>query len=121
MRYAIGFKVQNRDKSIDDGIYVFGEYGLPFILAPEKFKSEKNYKIPILNSLEDANSYLKHLREIYAYEFRERQKVHNLKKENFRIYLVKFDSSKMRGIKINKNKVRIDKKEGYTVNYYTVN
>ena len=120
MRYAIGFKVQNRDKSIDDGIYVFGKYGLAFILTPEKFESEKDYRIPILNSLEDANEYLKYLREIYAYEFNERQMVHNLKKENFRIYLIKFDSLKTKGIKLNKDKVKIEKKDSYTVNYYTV-
>lgn len=120
MRYAIGFRVQNRDESIDDGIYAFGKYGFAFILTPEKFESEKDYRIPILNSLEDANAYLKYLREIYAYEFNERQKVHNLRRENFRIYLVKFDSLKMKGIKLNKDKVKIEKKDSYTVNYYTV-
>lgn len=98
MRYVIGAKVPNNNGSIADGLYVWGKYGLPYILTSNNYGDDS--RIIIFNNLDEVNEYLKELRNSYYKEFHDRAARYNLKIEDFKFYALKFDTPKMNHIKI---------------------
>ena len=104
MRYTFGARIHNKDDGLVDGIYTFGELGLPELLSFECLKKAveighlglKN-KILVANSLKEAQEYVKHLSKIYRYEFNKQAKRYNIDKKELRFFLLKLDSLKFKG------------------------
>lgn len=103
MRYTFGARIYSKD-GLGDGIYTFGELGLPELLSFECLKKAveighlgfKN-KILVANSLKEAQEYVKHLSKIYRYEFDKQAKRYNIDKKELRFFLLKLDSLKFKG------------------------
>ena len=114
MRYVIGARVPNNDGSIADGLFVWGSFGLPYILtdkAIEKNNEDSKDKIIIFDSIEKVNDYIQELRNSYYREFHDRAARYNLNIGDFRFYPLKFDSSKMNHIKLGRRVSFKDKKQ----------
>lgn len=112
MRYVIGTRVPNNDGTIADGLYVINKYGLPWIMT-EKAMAKGNIeseRIMVFESVEEINKYIEYLRKAYYKEFHDRAKRYNLDIRDFRIYPLKFDTYKMKHIKLGKLSLTKDKK-----------
>lgn len=115
MRYIIGARIPNNDGKIVEGLYVVNKYGLPWIMDDKKLLLNDNYKnadnrILVFESVEEVNAYLAYLRDVYRSEFLSRTERYNLNIRDFRFYPIKFDSSKMKHIKLLEKTYTKDKK-----------
>ena len=112
MRYVIGTRIPSNEGIISEGLYVFGKYGLPWILCEKSLRNDKidNDRIMVFESIEEVNAYIEYLRKAYYKEFHDRAKRHNLDIRDFRIYPLKFDTYKMKHIKLGKQSWTKDKK-----------
>ena len=102
MRYVIGCRVPNKLGQIEEGVYAFGKYGFAGMFGPEYAgKDTSAFWIPVFDNLESAQKYVKNLSHSYRKEFHTR--VNRLCKiEDFRFYLLKFDTPKMGWIKLHR-------------------
>lgn len=108
MRYTVGIRTLNKKNEIVDGFYVFGAYGLPFIatsieklkprIDPKTKKPSETIYMPVLSNLEQAKKYVSELSKAYYREFHERAKLYDLDIGEFKFYLKKVDSSKLKGV-----------------------
>lgn len=96
MRYTIGVHIPERDGKIADGIYIIGRYGFSAILTEDSLtKNLSNYRIPIFDNLETAEKYVKDLAHSFRSDFHNRARSHRKKIEDYRLFLLKFDTPKM--------------------------
>lgn len=103
MRYVVGVQLPN-PTGVDLGLFVQGEYGSSFILG--KWNADKdlsNCRIPVFNSAESGTKYIQKLSRIYKSDFRRSAKKNNYDINEYRFFLLKFDSVKMKNIKLNEN------------------
>jgi hypothetical protein len=110
MRYTIGTKVVDKEKNglrYADGIYAFGKFGLPYISSVEKLGKEDTY-IYVIDTTEDAENFVRYLSRLYRMEFRSRAKKAGVSVDNYKFYLVRFDTPVFKSVKIEKS---IDPKE----------
>ena len=115
MRYIIGARIPNNDGEIIEGLYVVNKYGLPWILNDKKILLDDKNKngddrILVFESIEDIDAYLAYLRDAYRSEFLSRAARYNLNIRDFRFYPIKFNSSKMKHIKLLEKRYTKDKK-----------
>lgn len=127
MRYTIGSKVAQRTEKgsaepykIVEGIYVFGEYGLPFLCSDIDKIKEKGHRLYCINTLEDAENYIRFLSRLYRTEFRARAKKLGVSMDNFQFYLVKLDTPEFGNFNIIKSDVCKEKKGCERVNLNNV-
>ena len=97
MRYVVGARVLNNDGTIVEGLYVYGKYGLPYILTKDNYS--EGSRLVIFETLKEINEYLDELRKAYYTEFHNRASRYNLNLKDFKFYALKYDSSKMKHIK----------------------
>ena len=104
MRYVVGAHVPNNDGTIADGLYVYGKYGLSFILtkAPQKSEKDDTMRVIVFDTIENAEKYAKDLRKAYRFEFKSRAKRGRFPMSAFRFYPLKFDSLNMKQFQLGK-------------------
>jgi len=102
MRYVIGTRIPNNDGKVVEGLYVFGKYGLPWIMSDKALKKNSidDERIMVFESVEEIENYIKYLRKAYYTEFHGRAKRYNLDIRDFRFYPLKLDTYKMKHIKL---------------------
>lgn len=108
MRYTIGCRVVGSDREVQDGYYVFGNWGLPFVarsieeLRPRIDKKTGKVKetiyMPVFDNLDGAKAYISELSSSYWKEFHSSAKKYGVPVSEFRFFLRKVDSSKLKGI-----------------------
>ena len=113
MRYTVGVKLLSKDGSSVEGLYAIGNTGLSYILTPNG-RSNYDDVILVFNDLKEAQAFVKILCKLYRTEFRTRAKSHNLDISQFRIFLLKVDSS---NFKFKLNEKRYKKKTEITGKY----
>lgn len=101
MKYTIGCHVLGKDGHIVDGIYIFGEYGLPYITNnPPKTGKESIY---IIDGEKDTQLYIQYLSRLYRYEFRSRAKKLNAPVKEFRFYPIKMTDIRVKDLVLEKD------------------
>lgn len=112
MKYTIGCHVLNRDGQACDGIYVFGEYGLPYISNNVANFAEKKCSIYVIDGAENTQKYIQYLSRLYRYEFKGRAQKLNAPIREFRFYPIKLSDKRFEGCTFDKDsKWRYKKKE----------
>lgn len=104
MRYTFGGKFISKSGERCEGLYTFGKYGLPELLAfdylkdgisQEKFACEN--RILIAENLEDAKAYVNNLSHAYKREFDRDARRSRVDRAEFGFYLLKVDSPIFKG------------------------
>ena len=115
MRYTIGIRIQKNDGNICEGVLAYNSLGLPFIATEQNLKDPKaNDYIRIFDFFEDVQEEVRKLSKSYRKEFHQRAEQYNLDISNFRIFPLKFDSLKMKHIKLGRKQI-LKKQRKYKV------
>ena len=101
MKYTIGCRVLDVDGHVKDGIYIFNQYGLPYI-GNEIPKTGK-HSIYVVEGAEDAQLYIRYLSRLYRQEFRKRAKQLNASVKEFRLYPIKMTDERVKDLVLEKD------------------